>query len=186
MVIDINSTIEIRVAAGCCVGIGPFTDVIDSTAGDARTEETLPTTRKQPKITEVPSSAKAKHLCYRLLRQAELVTATTADVEWTPPAEIPPIRFRYHIRYILLLFYFKIYISICYRYHIRYWMDGQQRDDGHIQSVGSSATSCRLEKLAPDTKYFFDIHIISTDQKKTSLPTETKEFHSKLTNIGTF
>ena len=154
--------------------------------------------RGQKKLFRQLANKRKLQKCHLAPKLNIFVTVSFDTASWTcdgnyggrrmdpPPAEIPPIRFRYHIRYILLLFYFKIYISICYRYHIRYWMDGQQRDDGHIQSVGSSATSCRLEKLAPDTKYFFDIHIISTDQKKTSLPTETKEFHSKLTNIGTF
>ena len=58
------------------------------------------------------------------------------------------------------------------------WTDSNVLDYGQIQFVGSSATSCRLEKLASDTKYFFDIRIISTDQKETSSPLKLK--NSKL------
>ena len=70
LAIDIDSAVESRVAAGCCVGLGPHADVIDGNAmeDDWRTAET-PTSHKQPQITEGPSVL------------ASIVVLSTGDVQ---------------------------------------------------------------------------------------------------------
>ena len=99
LAIEIDSAVEVRVAAECCVGFGPYTDVIDSNAveDDSRAAET-PTVRKQAQITEVLRTIDA-NICFPSPTgpKIQLVTSTTADIVWTPPEEIPSIRFRYTI-----------------------------------------------------------------------------------------
>ena len=70
-----------------------------------------------------------------------------------------------------------------FRFHVRYWMDNQLPSSGQIQPIESSVTSCRLEKLVPDTKYFVDIRIVSFDKKKISFPTQHKEFKTAKENV---
>ena len=114
-------------------------------SGHSPTSSTAPQAmRGQKKLFRQLANNRKLQKCHLAPKLNIFVTVSFDTASWTcdgnyggrrmdpPPAEIPPIRFRYHIRYILLLFYFKIYISICYRYHVRYWMDGQQRDDGQI------------------------------------------------------
>ena len=176
LVIDIDSAAEFRVAAGCCVGLGPYTDVIDSNAmeEDSRRAET-PTFHKQPQITEGPSvSTSTVVLSTRDVQcslqpptglKVGLVTQTTAEIEWTV-ANVQSQRFTYYVRY---------------------RMDGQQQqpDTTSLQTlfVGWDRNSCRLEKLVPDTKYFVAIGVFSPGQKKMSSPSEAKAFKTETKEV---
>ncbi len=153
LTLDFETSTEVRVAAGCYIGLGEFSDVIYSDSAieeDSRTAET-PTLHKLPQLMDGSSQSttvavRTKNMGISLPNPSGLkiglVTQTSAEIHWIPLPENPSFRFTY---------------GVCC------WPEGQEPPAVPVQNVASSESGCRLDRLDADQRYFISISTTSID-----------------------